>query len=100
MQVEAGRTALDMRDYAAALSHLQEAVRLYPEMADAHWLLATLYRITGEQEKQKVELAEVSRLNKLFPPGTQTPPSMQDLLFSAGKPGAAGGRRPPPRPDR
>ncbi len=100
MQLEAGRAALDMKDYAAALTHLQEAARLYPEMSEAHWLLATLYRVTGEQEKQKVELAAVTRLNKLFPPGTQPPPSTQDLLFSVGKPGAAGGRRPAAGPDR
>jgi tetratricopeptide (TPR) repeat protein len=93
MQAQAGRIALDMEDYPVALRHLQEAIRLYPEMADAHWTLANLYRITGQDEKQKIELAEVSRLNKLFPPGTQTPPSMQDLLFSVRRP-VAGGQGP------
>ncbi len=86
MAAQAGRVALDMKNYDAALAHLQQAVRLYPEMADAHWLLASLYRITGQDEKQQVELAEVKRLNALFPPGTQTPPSMQNLLFSVRRP--------------
>ncbi len=90
MQAQAGKIALAMKNFPAALSHLQEAIRLYPEMADAHWLLANLYRVTGEGEKQRIELAEVQRLNKLFPPGTQTPPSMQDLLFSVRKPAVAG----------
>ncbi len=89
MHAQAGRIALDMKDYPGALSHLREAVRLYPDMADAHWMLATLYRATGEAEKQRIELDEVTRLNKLFPPGTQTPPSMQDLLFSVRKPRTA-----------
>ncbi len=86
MAAQAGRVALDMKDYEAASVHLKQAVRLYPEMADAHWLLANLYRITGQDEKQRVELAEVKRLNALFPPGTQTPPSTQNLLFSVRRP--------------
>ncbi len=92
MQAQAGKLAMALKDFPKALGHLQEAIRLYPEMADAHWLLANLYRITGESEKQRIELAEVERLNKLFPPGTQTPPSMQDLLFSVRRPGVAGGQ--------
>ena len=100
MHAQAGKIALAMKNFPAALSHLQEAIRLYPDMADAHWLLANLYRITGEGEKQRMELAEVQRLNKLFPPGTQTPPSMQDLLFSVRKPGVAGGQRSVATPDR
>jgi len=92
MQAQAGKIALAMKNFPAALAHLQEAIRLYPDMADAHWLLANLYRLTGEGEKQRLELAEVQRLNKLFPPGTQTPPSMQDLLFSVHKAGVAGAK--------
>jgi tetratricopeptide (TPR) repeat protein len=87
MAAQAGRVALDMKRYDMALRHLQDAVRLYPEMADAHWLLASLYRITGQDQNQQAELAEVKRLNALFPPGTQLPPSTQDLLFSVRRPG-------------
>jgi tetratricopeptide (TPR) repeat protein len=86
MQAEAGKIALDKKEFPVALGHLKEAVRLYPEMAEAHWLLANLYRVTGENEKLQAELAEVSRLNKLFPPGTQTPPSLQEFLFPVSKP--------------
>ncbi len=93
MQMQAGKIALDMKNYPSALAHLREAIRLYPEMADAHWLLANFYRLTNQQDKVQTELAEVARLNKLFPPGTQTPPSMQDLLFSLRKPGAGGAER-------
>jgi tetratricopeptide (TPR) repeat protein len=100
MHMQAGKIALAMKDFPAALSHLQEAIRLYPDMADAHWLLANLYRVTGEGEKQRVELAEVQRLNKLFPPGTQTPPSMQDLLFSVRKPAVAGAKGSAANPER
>ncbi len=93
MQMQAGNIALDMKNYPSALTHLREAIRLYPDMADAHWLLANLYRFTGQTEKIDAELAQVERLNKLFPPGTQTPPSMQNLLFSLRKPGDAGPQR-------
>jgi len=86
MQTQAGRICLDMEDYASAQKHLQEAIRLLPEMADAHWLLANLYRLTGEKEKQREELAEVNRLNKLYPPEKQLPSPIQDLLFTVQKP--------------
>jgi tetratricopeptide (TPR) repeat protein len=93
MQVQAGRIALDMKDYSSALTHLKEAIRLFPDMANAHWLLANLYRVTGQTDKLGAEIAEVERLNKLFPPGTQTPPSMQNLLFSLRRSDAAGPQR-------
>jgi tetratricopeptide (TPR) repeat protein len=100
MQAQAGKIALAMKNFPMALAHLREAIRLYPDMADAHWLLANLYRVMGESEKQRAELAEVQRLNKLFPPGTQTPPSMQDLLFSVRKPGVAGEQQSVATPER
>ncbi len=93
MQMQAGRIALEMKNYAAARTHLEEAIRLFPDMAEAHWQMAMLYRVTGQTDKLDAELAEVERLRKLFPPGTQTPPSMQSLLFSMGKPGSVGPKR-------
>lgn len=92
IQTQAGRIALDMEDYPKALGHLREAIRLLPEMADAHWLLASLYRQTGEKEKQRDELEEVNRLNKLYPPEKQLPMPIQDLLFTVHKPGEVSSR--------
>ncbi len=93
-QMHAGKLATNMKDYPKALAHLQEAIRLSPELVDAHWNLAGLYRAMGEDSKQKAELDEVNRLYKLHPPGEQTPLPMRDLLFNVASPGIkqAGGR--------
>jgi protein O-GlcNAc transferase len=94
MQTQAGKIALEMEDYPKALGHLQEAIRLLPEMVDAHWLLAHLYRATGENEKQLSELEEVEKLNKLYPPEKQIPMPIQDLLFSARQSAGSGRANP------
>jgi tetratricopeptide (TPR) repeat protein len=88
-QIQAGKLALALKDYAKAKTHLEEALRLSPEMADAYWTLASVYRATGEQEKQLKALAEVERLNQLHPPGGQELP-LKDLLFGIGFPGKKG----------
>jgi tetratricopeptide (TPR) repeat protein len=90
IQTLAGKIALDMEDYPVALHHLQEAIRLLPEMAEAHWLLASLYRVSGEEEKQLAELAEVRRLNQLYPPEKQPSMPIQDLFFTVRKPHRSG----------
>ncbi|NWG14740.1 MAG: tetratricopeptide repeat protein [Acidobacteria bacterium] len=87
---QAGRLALAMKDYPKARAHLEEAIRIEPEMADAHWTMAGLFRATGEKEKQLKALAEVERLNKLYPQGKDAGRQMRDLLFSGG---LSGGRR-------
>ncbi len=51
MQMQAGKIALDMKNYASALAHLREAIRLFPDMADAHWQMAALYRFTGDRAR-------------------------------------------------
>lgn len=86
-QTLAGKLNLGMKEYAKAKQHLDEAIRLQPDLSDAHWTLANVYRLTGEQEKQQIELAEVNRLNKLKPAANTAPKlPMKNLLFSVGFP--------------
>ena len=86
LQAQAGKLALAMNDLPRAQAHLEEAIRLKPEMAEAYWTMSSLYRATGEKEKQLKALAEVERLNKLYPQGAASSSQMRDLLFSVGFP--------------
>ena len=85
-QAQAGKFALALKEYEKARGHLQAALQLNPEMVEAHWTMANLYRAMGEEEKQKIELAEINRLYKLHPPGAQPPLPLRDLFFSVGLP--------------
>ena len=96
LQAHAGKLALAMNDLPRAKAHLEEAIRLKPEMAEAYWTLASLYRASGEKEKQLKALAEVERLNKLYPQGAASGDQMRDVLFSVGFP-AGNGTDPPPK---
>ena len=81
-----GRNALAREDYALASKYLQEAIRLNPDLIEAHYALSRLYRITGDREKMEVELAETDRLTKLYLPGEQIPSPLRDLLFTVRSP--------------
>ena len=49
--VEAGRKAIDAKDYQAAVGHLTKAVQELPNDADAHNMLGYSYRKTGNFDK-------------------------------------------------
>jgi tetratricopeptide (TPR) repeat protein len=50
------------RDYARAIQHFKEAVRLDPSRTDARFRLARLYRDTGREQEAKAELAGIERV--------------------------------------
>jgi tetratricopeptide (TPR) repeat protein len=81
----AGTNALTSKDYAAALEHLGAAVRLKPEMVEAHYALSATYRALGHQEKSAAELKEAERLEKENPSVDAETTSVRDLLFSVGR---------------
>jgi tetratricopeptide (TPR) repeat protein len=83
----AGKTAYQLKDYPAALAHLNAAVRLWPEMIEAHQNLAAVYRAQGDREKAAAELQEVVRIKQANPTADQTPPfPMENLMFSVRPP--------------
>ena len=49
--MEAGRKAIDAKDYKAAVGHLTKAVQELPNDADAHNMLGYSYRKTGSFDK-------------------------------------------------
>lgn len=90
IQALAGRIAYLLNDYRTAEEHLQAALRLWPDMVEAHQTLSGVYRALGEREKSAAELKEIVRIKQADPTADQTPPfPVNDLLFTV---------RPPARP--
>jgi tetratricopeptide (TPR) repeat protein len=86
----AGKIAYTRKDYPAALEHLRAALRLWPEMIEAHQTLSATYRALGDREKSAAELQEIVRIKQADPTADQAPPfPVGDLLFTV---------RPPVRP--
>ena len=78
----AGKIAYLGKDYPSALEHLQAALKIWPDMVEAHERLSATYRALGEADKSRAELNEVARIKQEHP-GYQTPPlPMNDLLFT------------------
>lgn len=90
IQSLAGKIAYARKDYRAALEHLMRAVRLWPEMVEAHQGLSATYRALGDKEKSIAELQEIVRIKQENRTADQAPPfPASNLLFSV---------RPPIRP--
>jgi tetratricopeptide (TPR) repeat protein len=83
IQSLAGKIAYRRKAYPVALEHLTAALRLWPEMIEAHETLAGVYRAMGEREKSAEALKEIVRIKQENPTADQTPPlPTRDLLFS------------------
>jgi len=89
VQALAGKLAYGRKDFAAAIEHLTAAVRLWPDMVEAHQTLSGAYRALGEQDKSIAELNEVLRIKKATRSADLEPPSVvRSLLFSVHVPSA------------
>ena len=78
----AGRIAYERKDYQAALEHLNAAVRVQPDLAEAHELFGRTYRGLGETEKTTSEMKEVERIKRQANvPDQATLSSPASLLF-------------------
>jgi len=87
VQSLAGKIDYLRKDYPAAVEHLNSALRLWPEMTEAHETLAGVYRAMGDKEKSVAELKEILRVKQANPTADQTPPfPMEKLLFSVQTP--------------
>jgi len=83
----AGRIAFLLDDYHTAEKHLQAALRLWPDMVEAHQTLSGVYRALGEKEKSVAELKEVLRIKQATRDADQSPPfPTGDLLFTVRPP--------------
>lgn len=83
----AGKIDYALKDYPSALTHLTEAIRLWPDMVEAHQALSGTYRALGKKEESVAELKEVLRLKQRLGGASQDQPSpMRSLLFSVPSP--------------
>ena len=57
---------MQQRDYQGAMDNLMEVVRVRPDLAEAHYLLALVYRAKGAILSQKPELEDAVRLSPSF----------------------------------
>jgi tetratricopeptide (TPR) repeat protein len=87
VQSLAGKIDYLRKDYPSALNHLNAALRLWPEMIEAHETLAGVYKAMAEKEKSIAELKEILRIKQENPTADQPPPfPARDLLFTVGRP--------------
>jgi tetratricopeptide (TPR) repeat protein len=87
IQSLAARIAYEQKDYQKALTHAASALRLWPDMLEAHQTLSAVYLALGEREKYAEELKEVLRIKQKVRSAVQTPPSFPtSLLFSVSAP--------------
>jgi tetratricopeptide (TPR) repeat protein len=63
----AGRIALEDRDPARAVEQLKEAVRLRPDLSEAHYSLMTAYNKLGRADEAKAEEAIFRRMREQNP---------------------------------
>jgi tetratricopeptide (TPR) repeat protein len=83
IQSLAGKIAYEQKDYPASIEHLSEAIRLWPNMVEAHQTLSAAYRALGEKDKSVAELKEVLHIKQQIRAPDQAPPSpIENLLFS------------------
>jgi tetratricopeptide (TPR) repeat protein len=87
IQSLAARIAYKQKDYRGALKHAAAALRLWPDMLEAHQTLSGAYLALGEKEKSAEELKEILRIKQETRSPIQVPPTYPtSLLFSVSVP--------------
>jgi tetratricopeptide (TPR) repeat protein len=83
----AARIAFEQKDYPAAQQYAAAALRLWPDMLEAHQTLSAVYRALGEREKSAAELKAILRIKQKLRSPVQAPPRYPTrLLFSVSVP--------------
>jgi tetratricopeptide (TPR) repeat protein len=70
----AGKIAYLGKDYPSALQHLNAALKIWPDMVEAHQTRSATYRACGEKGKSIDDLKEVLRIKQQMPTADQSPP--------------------------
>lgn len=87
----AGRIAYAQKNYPAAVQHLSAAIRLWPDMIEAHQALSATYLALGDKQKSIAELKDVLHIQQLIrAPSQAPPPDLKKLLFAVPAPASPG----------
>ena len=78
----AGKIALDAEEPAKALEHLNEAIRLKPNLVEAHYSLSIAYKKLGREQQSRAELDVVRRLREQNPQSEDNPAGIRQMLFA------------------
>jgi tetratricopeptide (TPR) repeat protein len=78
----AGKMALDAEQPAKAVEHLSEAIRLKPNLAEAHYSMSIAYKKLGREQQSRAELDAVRRLREQNPQPDDNPAGIRQMLFA------------------
>lgn len=77
----AGKLALASGDVESAVAHLKEATRLFPNFAEAYYVLAGAYRAQGQDELAFAAMKQFRAIREKNPrPEMEAPPATETLL--------------------
>jgi tetratricopeptide (TPR) repeat protein len=82
----AGKIALDEHEPAEAAEQLQEAIRLKPNLAEAHYTLITAYKELGRPEEAKAEADSFRRIHDQNPESENDTSEIRQMLFAGDEP--------------
>jgi tetratricopeptide (TPR) repeat protein len=82
----AGKIALEEGQPAQAVEHLKEAIRLRPDLVEAHYSLSLAYKKLGRPDEASAELERVRQLREQNPQSEQEPVGIRQFLFQVGSP--------------
>lgn len=82
----AGKIALDREEPTKAVDQLQEAIRINPSLAEAHYSLVTAYKKLGLTDQAKAEFDAFQRVHDQNPTSEIDTTEIRQMLFAADKP--------------
>lgn len=82
----AGKIALETKQPADAVEQLKEAIRLRPDLVEAHYSLSIAYKRLGRQDEASTEVELVRRLREQNPQPEQEPTGIRRILLPVASP--------------
>ena len=82
----AGKIALETKQPANAVEQLKEAIRLRPDLVEAHYSLSIAYKKLGRQDDAATEVDLVRHLREQNPQAEQEPTGIRQILLPVGTP--------------
>jgi tetratricopeptide (TPR) repeat protein len=77
----AGKIALETKQPGKAVEQSKEAIRLRPDLVEAHYSLSIAYKKLGMQDEAATEVDVVRRLREQNPQAEQEPTGIRQVLF-------------------